>query len=47
MNMPTIPTDYSKRNTSESVDLANWIMRVFISAGALVLFYGSLIWAAS
>jgi hypothetical protein len=39
-------TDYKNVKTSESVDLANWIMRVVISAGALVLFYGSLIWSA-
>jgi hypothetical protein len=40
-------TDYKNINTSESVDLANWIMRVIGCVATLVLFYGSLIWAAS
>jgi hypothetical protein len=40
-------TDYKNIDTSPKADFANWTLRVIASAATLVLFYGSLIWAAS
>ncbi len=37
MNMPTIPQDFAKRDTSEKPDLANKICQSFGLAGGLTL----------